>query len=69
MQEVTITKATFKGSNRIAYNVDLNGRPFGQIFTFKARGEVHPFTVVTLAGASGQFKTYAEAERFIRGEM
>lgn len=70
IDEVTVTKkAKVKGSNRIAYDVDLNGVPFGQIWTFKAAGEVHPFHVKTLAGAYGTFKTYAEAEAGIRNEM
>lgn len=67
--EITITKVSYKGSNRIAYNVDRNGVPFGQIWTFKASGEVHPFHVKTLAGAYAYFPKYDEAERFIRGEM
>lgn len=69
MQNVTITKNTAKGSNAVRWNVDLNGVPFGQIWTFKARGEVHPFHVKTLAGAYAAFDTYKAAETFIRGEM
>lgn len=45
IQEVTITKVRNKGSNAIEWNVDLNGTPFGKIWTFKAAGEVHPYHV------------------------
>jgi len=69
MQNITITKVVAKGSNRIAYNVDLNGKPFGQIWTFKAKGEKHGYHVKILAGKYKLYSTYAEAERFIRGEM
>lgn len=69
MQNVTITKNVAKGSNRIAYNVDLNGRPFGQIWTFKANNEKHGYHVKTLAGVYKLYSTYDEAEHFIRGEM
>lgn len=69
MQEITITKVVNKGSNLISYNVDLNNAPFGQIWTFKAKGEKHGYHVKTLKGAYKLYSTYAEAERFIRGEM
>jgi hypothetical protein len=67
--QITITKVTYKGSNRISFNVDFNGRPFGQIWTFKASDEIHPFHVKTLDGFYATAKTYPEAERLIRGEM
>lgn len=71
VQEVTITKQPkFKGSNRVAYNVDLNGVPFGQIYTFKAKGEVHPFHAVKASGEHlGHFDNYNEAETAIRAAM
>lgn len=68
--EVTITgPIKNKGSNAVEYNVDKNGVPFGKVWTFKARGEVHPFHAKTLAGAYANFPTYDEAETFMRGEM
>lgn len=69
LQEVTITKVKRSGSNCIHYNVDLNGHPFGQIWTFKAKHEVHPYHVKTLAGFYANFTTYKDAERAIRGQM
>lgn len=69
MQSVTVTKSTFKGSNQITFNVGLNGRPFGQIWTFKAKGERHPYHVKTLAGFYATAANYAAAELLIRGEM
>lgn len=56
-----------KGSNCIKWNVDYNGRPFGQLWTFKARGEVHRYHAKSLAGVYANFATYAEAESFMRG--
>lgn len=69
VQEITITKVKVSGSNMIAFNVDLNGVPFGQIYTFKAKGEVHPYHVKTLAGFYATATNYNAAERIIRGEM
>lgn len=69
MQEVTITKVKHSGSNAINFNVDLNGVPFGQIWTFKAKGEWHPYHVKTLAGYYATFNTYKAAETAIRGKM
>lgn len=67
--EITITKRSYKGSNRTEWNVDKNGVPFGQIWTFKGEGEEHPFHAKTLAGAYEWFHTYKAAETFIRNEM
>lgn len=69
IQNVTVTKVRNSGSNMIEFNVDLNGVPFGKVWTFKAKGEVHPFHVKTLSGFYAQFATYAAAESAIRGEM
>lgn len=69
VQEVTITKQTAKGSNRINYNVDLNGKPFGQIWTYKAKGEKHLYQVYCLNGFRSAHMTYDRAEEEIRGQM
>lgn len=70
VQNVTIyANGKAKGSNMTTWNIDLNGKPFGQIWTYKAKGEVHPFHVKTLNGYYASFNTYALAERAIRGEM
>ena len=68
-QQITITKVVAKGSNRIAYNVELNDVPFGQIWTFKAKGEFHPFHVKTLRGEYTTRANYEAAERAIRAFM
>jgi hypothetical protein len=69
VQNVTITRVKHKGSNQVAFNVDLDGRPFGQIWTFKANGEWHPYHVSTLSGFYGEATTYDDAEKLIRGQM
>lgn len=70
LQVVTLTKvAAVKGSNRVAYNVDCDGKPFGQIWTFKAKGEVHKFHAKALSGEYEAFDTKADAEKFLRGLM
>lgn len=70
MQQVTITgPIKNKGSNMITFNVDLNGVPFGQIWTFKAKGERHGYHVKTLAGFYAIAADYKMAEKFIRNEM
>lgn len=68
--KVTITKrGRVKGSNAIEWTVARNGVPFGLIWTFKARGEAHPFHAKTLDGAYKCFANYEGAEEFMRGEM
>ncbi len=57
-----------KGSPMIVHNVEVDGKPFGQIWTFKARGEVHPFHAKTLAGAYQTFATIDAAREFVRLE-
>jgi hypothetical protein len=69
VQNVTITRVKHKGSNQVAFNVDLDGRPFGQIWTFHAKGEVHPYHVKTLAGFYATAVCYDDAEKLIRGQM
>lgn len=70
LQTITITKVKpLRGSNIIRWNFDLNGNAFGQVWTFKAKGETHLFHAKTLAGAYEAFPTYAEAETFMRGKM
>lgn len=68
--KVTITKVRpAGGSKMVRWNVDKNGEPFGQIWTFKVRGEQHPFHAKTLDGAYKCFANYEGAEEFMRGEM
>lgn len=71
VQEITITgPIKYKGSNRVSWNYDLDGKPFGQVFTFRARGEVHQFQAVTAAGRHlGFFMNRDYADEAIRGEM
>jgi len=38
------------GSSMRTWNVDRDGKPFGQIWTFVSRGEEHPFHAKTLDG-------------------
>lgn len=70
-QEVTITgPVKVKGSPRISYNYDLNGVPFGAVYTFKVSGEVHPYHAVKANGEHlGHFPTRDEADKAIRGAM
>ena len=69
IQEITITKVTTKESNRIDWNVDLDGKPFGQIWHYSAFGERLPYHVQTLAGFYGETHSYKTAEQPIRGLM
>jgi hypothetical protein len=70
LDEITITKVIVKGSNRIAWNVDKNGIPFGQIWTFRNTDtETHLFHAKDKFDVYAAFKTYAEAETFMRGLM
>lgn len=72
VQKITITKQPkLKGSTRVVYNVDLNGVPFGQIWTYKFPGEVH---VWHAAKANGELignghATYKAAETAMREAM
>lgn len=70
-QQITITKRpTHKGGSAIEWAVDLDGRPFGMIWTFKNTAtETHRFHAKTLRGVYDNFATYDAAERFIRGCM
>jgi len=52
-----------KGSNRIAINVDRNGVPFGQIWTYRNTAvENHPFHAMPLDGDHVTFPTLAQAK-------
>jgi hypothetical protein len=72
VQEITITKQPkLKGSNRVVRNYDLNGVPFGQVWTYKFAGEKH---VWHAAKANGEligngYSTEAEADIAIRSAM
>lgn len=71
VQEITITKKPYiKGGSQIEWNVDLNGKPFGQISTFRRQaGYSFKFLAKALNGAWGNFDTYSEAEKFMRNLM
>lgn len=48
---------TCKDSGRISINVDRNGRPFGQLWTYRNTAEeFHPWHAKTLAGAYQVFQ-------------
>lgn len=69
IQEVTITKVpAIKGGTQIAWNVDIDGAPFGQIWTFKGAWK-NAFHVQTLGGVYHFATSYKAAEAFIRGLM
>jgi hypothetical protein len=63
-----ITKiAAVKGASQITWNVDKNGRPYGQIWTFnRQKGFRFHYTAKLLSGQVEFFNTYKEAENFIR---
>lgn len=63
---ITFTKqATAHGSNMTQWNVDRDGNPFGQIWTFRAPGEVHPYHVKPLDGVHETFRTIDQAKRYM----
>lgn len=70
-QDVSIVKQpAVKGSSQITWNVSLDGKPFGQIWTFKKQaGFKFMFTAKALSGEWGNFDTFAEAEKCMRGLM
>lgn len=45
-----IQQTPSKDTNQRTINVERNGRPFGQLWTFEAKGETHPWHAKTLAG-------------------
>ncbi len=57
MNTVTFFKAVnLRGSNRTAFNIDLNGRAYGAIYTYKdTKNEWHPWRLVTLSGYTKTF--------------
>lgn len=71
VQEIVIVKQPYiKGGSQVQWNVSLNGRPFGQISTFRRQaGYKFKFLSKALSGEWGNFDTYAEAEAFMRGLM
>lgn len=71
MQNITITKvAPPKGSNQTRWNVDLEGIPFGAMWTFRnTKTEKHGFHAKPLNGMHKIFTTYQDAETYMRGEM
>lgn len=54
------------GSEALVWNVDKNGNPFGQIWTFpKAKGFVFNYHAKPLAGEYQAFKSFAEAKAYM----
>lgn len=49
------------GSNMYRINVSLNGEPFGQLWTFYVRGEIHGWHAKTLDGRSTVFHSATKA--------
>ena len=70
MQEITITKMsnTYKTPLR-TWGFDLNGKPFGQVWTFKSQHEVHPYHVKALDGRYTTTTNFIQAEAVMRGWM
>ena len=67
IQEITFhAPVKNKGSNRTQINVDVDGSPFGAIWTYTAKGEVHPYHVNALDGRYGQVNTKEEAIETMR---
>jgi hypothetical protein len=49
----TATKVS--GSNQTSINVDRDGKPFGQLWTFNTKDETHGWHAKTLGGAYAYF--------------
>lgn len=66
MSKLTYTEKA--GENALVWNIDRNGHPFGQIWTFpKAKGFVFNFHAKPLAGEYQSFKTFTEAKNYMEG--
>lgn len=60
-----ITMKRNKGSNQITINLELDGKPYGQIWTFRnTNTEQHPWHVKLLSGEYKNFPTMSEAKQF-----
>ncbi len=53
------------GSNMKTWNVDRDGQPFGQIWTFFGVGETHFFHAKTLNGTHQTFKYLRDAKDYM----
>jgi len=53
------------GSNMKTINIDLFGRPFGQIWTFSERHSKDMIHVKLLGGEVNHFHTMLEAKKFV----
>ena len=60
-----IFSGKFKGSNRYEWNLRKDNNPIGQIWTFKERGEEHPFHLKLL---SGEYGTYPNLDAAIKSQ-
>lgn len=65
----TVTKIKLGGINKVEWNVDHNGIPFGKVWTWTRKGETHPYHVVKASdeGSYRTFDTYKAAEAYLRG--
>lgn len=68
-QSITMTKVQRKGTNRVEWNYDLNGVPFGQVWTFNSPVETHPYHAKPLNGEYKAFDRRTEADAYMRGCM
>jgi hypothetical protein len=63
----TVSKAIrHQGSNATRWNIESDGRPYGQIWTFHAAGEVHPYHMQLLNGFYAQFDSLESAITFAK---
>lgn len=71
VDEISFVRASKNsGSNMVAWNVSLNGKPFGQVWTFRnTKTDTHRFHAKTLKDDYADFATKAEAFTFIRSKV
>jgi hypothetical protein len=71
MSNTTGNEITFKKlpplphSTRIAWNIDRNGYPYAQIWTFENVNEFHVYHLKTLSGLYKTFSSFEKAEEFV----
>lgn len=69
--EITFTRVKSPGSNRICWNVNRGAQAFGQIWTFKVKGEKHGHHAQTRNGGYMLFvgrNSFEEAQEFVKNE-
>ena len=65
MKRINFTKKP-NTTGQLVWNVDLGSQPFGQIWTFVAEGEEHPFHAKPLHGEHVTFATLEMAKQHMR---